>query len=80
LAGQKETPSFIFIHFGKKNIFKHGMINNAAFPAKLNTNYKRSNIFSSSRRIYRMEEQFQEHRLSCDLQRIFVFTLPVKMV
>jgi two-component system LytT family sensor kinase len=34
IVGEQRVPSLVFIHF-VENIFKHGMINNAAFPAKI---------------------------------------------
>lgn len=34
IIGEQNVPSLVFIHF-VENIFKHGMINNAAFPAKI---------------------------------------------
>lgn len=35
IVGDQSVPSLVFIHF-VENIFKHGIINNKAFPAKIN--------------------------------------------
>jgi two-component system LytT family sensor kinase len=34
IVGEQRVPSLVFIHF-VENIFKHGMTNNAAYPAKI---------------------------------------------